>query len=43
MKLFAKVGLTPVSCAVLDGYLQVTNRVPRYMFVPEICRLEVIQ
>lgn len=35
--------ITPVSCGVLDGYAQATNRVPKYMFVPEFCDLEVVQ
>ena len=35
--------ITPVSCGVLDGYVQATNRVPKYMFVPEFCDVEVVQ
>lgn len=35
--------LTPKSCDVLDGYIQLTNRVPQYMFVPEICEVQVIE
>jgi hypothetical protein len=35
--------ITPVSCDVLDGYVQATNRVPKYMFVPEFCNVEVVQ
>jgi hypothetical protein len=27
----------------LDGYVQATNRVPKYMFVPEFCDVEVVQ
>jgi hypothetical protein len=34
--------ITPVSCGVLDGYVQATNRVPKYMFVPEFCDVEVV-
>lgn len=35
--------ITPKSCDVLDGYIQVTNRVPKYMFVPEFCDVEIVQ
>jgi hypothetical protein len=35
--------ITPVSCGVLDGYVQAANRVPKYMFVPEFCNVEVVQ
>lgn len=35
--------ITPVSCGVLDGYVQATNRVPKYIFVPEFCDVEIVQ
>jgi hypothetical protein len=35
--------LTPASCGVLDGYMQMRNRVPRYIFVPEICDVEIVE
>ena len=35
--------ITPVSCGVLDGYVQATSRVPKYVFVPEFCDLEIVQ
>jgi hypothetical protein len=35
--------ITPVSCGVLDGYVQATNRVPKYMFVPDFCDVEVVR
>ena len=35
--------ITPVSCGVMDGYVQATNRIPKYMFVPKFCDVEVVQ
>jgi len=35
--------ITPVSCGVLDGYVQATKRVPKYMFVPEFCDVAIVQ
>jgi len=35
--------LTPVSCDVLDGYVQATSRMPRYIAAPEICDVEIIR
>lgn len=35
--------ISPVTCEVLDSYLQVTGGVPSYMFVPDICNLEVVE
>ena len=35
--------ITPITCDVLDTYVQTTRRVPSYMFVPEICDVEVVQ
>lgn len=35
--------IKPATCGALDRYVQATNRVPRYMFVPEFCDVEVVQ
>lgn len=33
----------PVSCGVLDGYLQMNNRLPKYMRIPDLCQEEVVE
>lgn len=35
--------ISPVTCDVLDSYVQATRRVPSYMFVPRICEVEVVR
>jgi len=35
--------LLPRSCIVLDGYIRASNRLPKYVLVPESCNVELIQ
>ncbi len=35
--------LSPASCAALHNYQKVTNRTPRYVVVPNLCSVEIVE
>jgi hypothetical protein len=35
--------IMPRRCDALDGLLSMTDHVPKYMRVPDICRLEIVE